>query len=197
MKKTSILKLILLSVVFLVGLTYLTVEPPKKIENKDILLKDLPKTVNLVGYEDREFNTNSIIKENTIIFVGNFESLAIANDFIELIKGKRSNIVIVSNISDAPWFIKKWQANKKSLELRGDTDIPWIYDKDGSIRYFLQIKSTDPLKYTVFEVLKDKNVKKIHQGSVIKGTIDGKMSKEDIKKELSDVLNKIGDKDGK
>lgn len=197
MKKViSIIKIILVSVIFLVGLTYLTSNPPKQIENKDILLKELPKTVNLVGYENREFNTNSIIKEDTIIFVGNFESLAIANDFINLAKDKNKNIVVVSNISDAPWFIKKWQAHDKSLELRGDTNIPWIYDKDGAIRYFLQIKSSEPLKYTVFKVLKDK-IKEIYQGSVVKGTIDGKMSKDDIKNELTKALNKIGNNDGK
>ncbi len=183
------LKLIFLSMVGLGLLTYLTVEQPKPIEKKQIILNDMPKIVELIGYENREFVTSSIIKPNSIIFVGNHESIVLANTLGEMLNVKDGEFITISNISDAPWFIKKWQAHKKNVQLKGDKHLPWIYDKSGEMRNFLQIPTSDAVKYFVYKVNSDGIIEKIFTGKVKVGTIDGAMSDEEIKENLKAVVN--------
>ena len=88
MKIWPTVKLIIISVVILVGLTFLTVDAPVKLEKKEINLVDLPKTVELIGYENQEFNAASIIKKDTIIYVGNHESIVLADDLEKIFVSK-------------------------------------------------------------------------------------------------------------
>lgn len=190
-KIVATLKLVLLSLIFLVGLTYLTVEPPKKIEKKDIILENLPKSVELIGFENTTFATNTIIKPQTIIFVGNHQSIVLANDFKKMLNLPLGRFVTVSNISDAPWFIKRWQAHNQNIKLKGDRTDPWIYDRDGSMRHFLQIKDQDVLKYFVYYVNENSGVERIYTGKVEFGALDGAMSEEDIVKNLLKAVEAV------
>lgn len=190
----SIVKLVFISIVGLVGLTILTVDAPVKIEQKEIDIKNLPKTVELIGYEDQEFSTKSIIKPDTIIFVGNHESIVLANDLHKMLQLEDGKLVIVSNISDAPWFIKRWQAHSKNEQLKGDKHLPWIYDRDGAIRNFLQVPTSDVLKYFVYKVDTQGKIKNIYIGKVEAGTIDKEMSEKEIKENLSQVVKIINSK---
>jgi len=194
MKIVSTIKLIIISVIALIALTFLTVDAPVKMEKKEILLQDLPKVVELIGYEDQEFNTRSIIKENTIIFVGNHESIVVADDLEEILGLEVGKFVIVSNISDAPWFIKRWQAHTKNTKLRGENNTPWIYDRDGKIRTFLQVPTSDSLKYFIYNVDKDGIIKRVYIGKVKIGTIDGAMSRDEIQENLLEAKKHIDKK---
>jgi hypothetical protein len=185
------LKVVFLSVVFLVGLTYLTVEPPKKIEKKVITLDQLPDKVELIGFENQEFSAKSIIKPNTVIYVGNHESIALANNFKNMLNLPIGGYAVVSNISDAPWFIKKWQAHNQNIELKGDQKDPWIYDRNGEMRHFLQVKSQDVLKYFVYFVNEDRTVDRIYTGQVKSGTIEGSMSEKEKKENLSKAVTLV------
>lgn len=187
----TIVKLVFISTVGLVGLTMLTVDAPVKIEQKEIDIKNLPQTVELIGFEDQKFVTKSIIKPDTIIFVGNHESIVVANDLHKMLQLKDGEFVIVSNISDAPWFIKRWQAHSKNEQLKGDKHLPWIYDRDGAVRNFLQVPTSDALKYFVYNVDGMGIVKNIYIGKVKVGTIDGKMDKKEIEENLSKVVKII------
>lgn len=190
-KINSIFKIVFFSLSILFIITYLTVEPPKKIDTNDIDISNLPKTVELIGFEETLFNTNSIIKNNSILFVSNFESIAIAKQFVERVKSLKQDVVVVSNISDAPWFLKNFKTKDKTLQIKGDKDTtPWIYDKDGAIRYFLKLKSADPLKFFVFQVQNNKVIK-IETSSVKQGTIDGKMTEEEISKLIEPIIKKL------
>ena len=187
MKIITILKLVALSTIFVVGLTYITVEPPKKMVKKEIILSDMPKTVELIGFENKEFSSQSIIKPYSVIFVGNHESIVLAKSLEDMINLPLGQFVTVSNISDAPWFIKRWQAHNKNIELEGKSANPWIYDRKGAVRHFLQVPTSDALKYFVYYVTKNGIVQKIYQGQVKSGTIDGAMSKEEIESNLTEV----------
>lgn len=191
MKIWSTIKLIIISVVALIALTYLTVDAPVKIEKKEINLIDLPKTVELIGYEDQEFNASSIIKQETIIFVGNHESIVLADDLETMLKLPIGKFIIVSNISDAPWFIKRWQAHTKNTKLKGENNIPWIYDRDGKVRNFLQVPTSDALKYFIYKVNNKGIINRVYIGKVKVGTIDGKMKDEEIKENLTEAINTI------
>jgi len=184
----SIVKLIIISTIGLVGLTILTVDAPQKIEKKVINIKNLPKTVELIGFEDQKFSTKSIIKKESVIFVGNHESIVVANDLNKMLNLKDGQFIIISNISDAPWFIKKWQAHAKNEQLKGKKHLPWIYDRDGKMRNFLQVPTSDAVKYFVYKVDLNGIVNKIFNGKVKMGTIDGSMSENEIKKNLSEVV---------
>ncbi len=185
------LKIVFISIFVLVAITFLTVEPPKKIQNKTITIKELPISVELIGFEDRQFHTDSIIKKDTIIFVGNSESIMIANDLHEMLQLPIGKFIIVSNVSDAPWFVKKWQAHTKNTKLKGEKHLPWIYDRDGNIRNFLQISSSAPLDYFVYKVGENGIIEKIYNGKVKLGITEGKFSKEDIQKSLIEVVDLI------
>lgn len=187
----STIKLIIISAVAVVLLTYLTVDAPVKIEKKMIVLEDLPKTVELIGYEDQEFSTKSIIKEDTIIYVGNHESIVLANDLEKMLGLPVGKFVIVSNISDAPWFIKRWQAHTKNTKLKGEKHIPWIYDRDGAIRNFLAVPTSDTVKYFIYKVSSEGVVKNIYIGKVKQGTIEGKMTPEEIRENLLVAIEAI------
>lgn len=191
MKIWSTIKLILISAIALIVLTFLTVDTPKKIETKEINLQDLPKTVELIGFEEQEFNAASIIKKDILIFVGNHESIVLADELDKMLNLAVGKFVIVSNISDAPWFIKRWQAHTKNTKLKGEKNIPWIYDRDGKIRNFLQVPTTDALKYFIYKVNSNGLVKRIYIGKVKPGTIDGKMNQKEISDNLKKAITSI------
>jgi len=184
-------KLIIISVVFLVGLTFLTVDAPVKIEKKEVNLIDLPKTVELIGFENQEFNAASIIKKDTLIFVGNHESIVIADDLERMLNLATGKFIIVSNVSDAPWFIKRWQAHTKNTKLKGEKHIPWIYDRDGAIRNFLAVPTSDAIKYFIYRVNNEGIINRVYIGKVKVGTIDGKMTKEEITNNLTQAIKAI------
>ncbi|MDB4257373.1 hypothetical protein N9818_00830 [Arcobacteraceae bacterium] len=187
----STIKIIIISAISLIILTFLTVDKPAKIEKKEINLINLPTTVELIGYEDQEFNASSIIKKESIIFVGNHESIVLADDLEQMLNLPIGEFVIVSNVSDAPWFIKRWQAHTKNTTLKGEKNIPWIYDRDGSIRIFLQVPTSDALKYFIYKVNNEGIIKRVYIGKVKSGTINGIMSKNEIKDNLSLAINEL------
>ena len=191
MKIWSTIKLIIISVVAVITLTFLTADAPVKIEKKEINLINLPKTVELIGFENEEFNTKSIIKEGTIIFVGNHESIVLADDLEKMLNLKFGKLVIVSNVSDAPWFIKRWQAHTQNTKLKGENTTPWIYDRNGAIRNFLTVPTSDAVKYFVYKVGTDGVIKRVYIGKVKMGTLEGKMTKDEIQNNLSLAVEAI------
>ena len=188
MKIWSTIKLVFISLVALVALTFLTVDAPKKIEKVAINLENLPDTVELIGFEKQKFNTNSIIKPESIIFVGNHESIMLAKTLDEMLDWDAGDFVIVSSVSDEPWFIKRWQAHTQNTKLKGDKQLAWIYDRDGSVRNFLQVPTSDALKYFVYNVKKDGTIENIYIGKIKVGASNGTMSEKEIKENLQEVV---------
>ena len=187
----GVIRLVIISAVGVILLTFLTVDAPVKIEKKTIDIKNLPKTVELIGYEDEKFATKSIIKEDTILFVGNHESIVLSKDLEKMLNLEAGKFVIISNISDAPWFIKRWQAHTQNEKLKGEKHLPWIYDRNGAMRNFLQVPTSDAIKYFVYKVSSDGIIKRIFIGRVKVGTIDGAMSPKEIAENLQEVVNII------
>jgi len=191
MKIWSTIKLVVISIVALVALTFLTVDAPKNIKKVAKNIENLPKTVELIGFEEQKFNTKSIIKVGSILFIGNSESIILANKFEEMLGKDAKNLVVVSNISDAPWFIKRWQAHTQNIKLKGDKNFPWIYDRDGGMRNFLQVPTSDALKYFVYNVKKNGDIENIYIGKIKSGTINGTMSTSEMSENLQEVIKKV------
>jgi hypothetical protein len=191
MKFWQTLKLVIISIVALVGITFLTVEPPQKIEKKQIDLQNLPKSVELIGYENQEFATKSIIKKRSVIFVGNSQTIVLANSLYEMLELPIGEFVIVSNISDAPWFIKRWQAHTQNTKLKGSAHLPWIYDRDGKIRNFLQVPTSDAVKYFIYKVNDEGIVKKIYNGEMKNVDMEKEFSEKEMKGILKEAVSII------
>jgi hypothetical protein len=187
----SILKLVVFSVVFVVAITFLTVEPPKQINTKNTIeLKDLPKEVYLVGSEDVPYNTSSIIKNKSIIFLGNTESIILAPTFAKLAQNISKDLVVVSNVSATPWFLKQYSEYEKNVKLSNNSTNAWIYDKDGSIRAFLNVPTANPLKFFIYEVV-DNTIKLVYEDNIASKANNVAMSIEDQKKLLQKALVKL------
>lgn len=134
----NVLKLVFLGVVGFGLLVYLTAQKPKNIEvnkseNQALTIKRFPQKVELVG-QNNLVSTNKLFKSKvkTLLVVGNHDSLMVVKD---LTKYFQINIpyVVVANISNAPWFIKKWAIPGKLEELNKNSTTPMIYDYDGNI----------------------------------------------------------------
>ncbi len=191
MKFWQILKLVIISVIALVGITFLTVEPPQKIEKKVIDIQNLPKSVELIGYENQEFAAKSVIKKGSVIFVGNYQSIILANTLHEMLALPTGDFVIVSNISDSPWFLKRWQAHTKNTELKGSDHLPWIYDRDGKIRNFLQVPTSDGVKYFIYKVDNSGIITRIYNGKLENFDLEKEVSKEKMEEVLKEAVSII------
>jgi hypothetical protein len=187
----AIIKISFITILILVGLTWLTATPPKIYKDKIATLDNLPKTVQLIGFDDTKFNTSSIIKKNTTIFVGNYESIAIANDVQKALNLSPKDYVVVVNMADEPWFMQKWHSNKKTKKAKGLQTTAWIQDKDGGLRNFLKVPSVNPLQYFIYKVNQDGVFRLVYTGSVKKGALQGKMRKDEIDKELQTLKRYI------
>jgi len=187
-KLVTILKLTVLTVAFLGMIIYMTARPPAKVDTTttQIQMKYMPKTLKLVD-NDIEYAADSIIKENSIIVVTNHDSIAVLKD---LDKYTDQNIVIVTNISAAPWFIKQWVIPEKLKELQGESQTAWIYDETGYMKSFLKVKSDNAVGYEIF-IKKDGQISKLFDGKVRHGALDGTMSEDEIKKHNLDIIAKI------
>ena len=189
MKIMPIVKIVFLSTVMLIALTLLTVDKPQKMTKGEIKLENLPKIVELVGFEGKEFNTNSIIKKETIIFVGNSQSIVIASDLENKLGLGIGKFVIVSNISDEPWFLKKFKEYDRNDKLKGKELTPWIYDANGKIRNYLKVPTADPLKYFVYKVNTLGIIKRIYIGKVAKSVTNGIVS-DNLQEVIKIITNK-------
>ena len=186
MKIMQTVKIVFLSTIMLVALTLLTVSKPEKMTKGEIKIENMPQSVELVGYDDKQFNTNSIIKKDTIIFVGNSQSIIVATPLEKALDLPSGKFIIVSNISDEPWFMKKFNEYERNEKLKGTRHIPWIYDVNGKIRNYLQVPTSDPLKYFVYKVNTSGIIKRIYIGNVTNSVIDDK-----ITPNLSEVIKII------
>jgi hypothetical protein len=183
----AVIKLTILTILFLGMTVYMTATPPLKIDksSKKINMKYMPKFVRLLN-DEHQYETNKIIKNGTIIVLANHDSIAVVNTLDKYIQ----DIVIVTNISAAPWFVKKWIIPEKLVSLKGNSKTSWIYDEDGKMKYFLKIQSDKAVVYEIF-LMKDNQITKLFEGKVKAGALDESMSAEDIKKINLEITSKI------
>ena len=193
----NILKIVFLGVIGFGLLIYLTAEKPKDISenvNKsgELSLSDIPKSIELVGNENA-IASREVLKEGTktLLIVGNHDSLSVVKD---LKKYYEINLpyVMVANISNAPWFIKKWAIPGKLEELNKDSNIPLIYDTDGTVVTALNQFDTTKTSYFAYIISEDGKITNIYNGKVKEDAMEGSMSEEEKKaslKPLVDLLN--------
>jgi hypothetical protein len=183
----AILKLSILTIAFLGMIIYMTATPPTKVDTTttEIKMKYMPKLIRLLD-DEHQYETKKIIKNGSIIVLTNHDSVAALNTLDQYVE----DIVIVTNISSAPWFVKQWIIPEKLVSLKANTKTLWIYDEDGRMKHFLKIRSDNATTYEIF-LMKDNQIKKLFDGEVKAGTLEGSMSIEEIKKLNIEIASKI------
>lgn len=192
----NLLKVVFLGLFAFGLLVFFTVEKPKQIVANDnvvtlIKLDKLPDTYELVG-KDSITQKNKLFKkgEETLIVVGNHDSLAVVKELTKLFKINK-NYVMVANISNAPWFVKKMFIPSKLEDLNKGTNIPMIYDQDGLMVEALNHTDNSKTKFFAYLLSKEGMVTRIYEGNVKQGAIDGTMTENEMKKALEPLVKLI------
>ncbi|WP_321311207.1 hypothetical protein [Halarcobacter sp.] len=194
----NLLKIVFLGLVGFGLLVYFTAEKPKQVVANDNVLNiikydSLPAKFELVG-KDNEIKKESLFEKNKkyLIIVGNHDSLAVVKDLPKLYKIE-TPYIMVANISAAPWFVKKMFIPGKLEELNEGTNIPMIFDMDGSMVNALKVTDNSKTKFFAYILTEVGTISKIYEGTVKEGALDGTMNKEEIKntlKPLYELLQK-------
>lgn len=154
------------------------------------LSKDsLPSTYELVG-KSGVIEKDVLFNENKpyVILVGNHDSLAVVKD-VKTLFDLDISCVLVANISSAPWFVKKMFIPSKLEELNKQSNIPMIYDFDGTMAQALQLNTNEKTAFIAYLLNEDKTITKIYEGKVKEGALEGSMSEEEKKEVLSPLVS--------
>ena len=188
----NVLKIVFLGIVGFGLLVYLTAPQQPRIESeisKNIKLSTslLPKHFEVIGIAGY-VNRNDLFKKNEekYIIVLNHDALSLVES---LKSNKRKDIILVANISKTPWFIKKLAVNSKLEELNKDSNIPMINDTSGEMIKALNLYDDAQTKYFVYKVNFDSSIIKITESNVKEGALENGLSKEEINKEITTLLN--------
>ena len=192
----NLLKIVFLGVAGFALLVFLTAEKPKQMLANDNVVKiakydSIPSEYELVGKDDKVKRETLFKKDqNTLIVVGNHDSLAVVKE-LPIMFNIDLPYVMVANISSAPWFVKKMFIPGKLEDLNEGTNIPMIYDFDGDMVNALYVTDNAKTKYAAFLLSKEGTIKKIYEGSVKEGALDGSMTKEEMKTALTPLYDLI------
>ena len=189
----KLINLVLFTIAVVVGITFMTATPPvsqKVLNNSNIQLstKYFPKSIEIVGRQGYE-SAEALFKKGskTLLIVGNHDSLAVVKDLTKLFDVKIP-YVMVANISNAPWFIKKWAIPGKLEELVKDIKTPMIYDTDGFMVKSLLLENLEATKYFAYLVNEDGSVKKIYTGTVKEGALENGYTPDEAKMALEPLM---------
>lgn len=188
--KNSI-KIIFLGIIGFALLVYLTL--PKISKNEDDIVplsfEKFPKYFDVIS-SDPYSKKEDIFKSgiNRYIVVLNHDSLAV---FKELYKKTDEDIVLIANISNTPWLIKKIAVNGELENMYKTSKIPLINDSDGNFAKVLNIKDNSQNKYFVFLLDSDDNLTKLFEGSVKKGALQDGILASELEANLDEFLIKL------
>lgn len=184
----NILKIVFLGLVGFSLLVFLTADKPKNISKKadvlNIIKYDaLPKTFIVVGEQKIILREDIIRNEPTLIVVGNHDSLGVINEIPKYFDVKIP-LVLVANISSAPWLIKETLISSRLDELNQENKNIMINDSDGNLAKSLKLYDNTKTKYFAYLLSNAGTISKVYEGFVKDGAIDGTMNKEEKIKAL-------------
>jgi len=189
----NILKIVFLGIVGFGLLVYLTAPKNPNVVKKEkndmqLTYESLPWHYEIVGnkfYTKKEelFKTN-----DSYIIVLNHEGLAIANKLNSL---EAKNIVLVANVSNTPWLIKKLAVNGKLEELAKGSKIPLINDESGNIVNALRLNDKTQTKYFIYKINNKKIINKVGEGNLKEGSLEHGLNQEELEKIVADLSSKL------
>ncbi|WP_419769788.1 MAG: hypothetical protein ACNI3C_10690 [Candidatus Marinarcus sp.] len=99
-------------------------------------------------------------------------------------------LILVANISDAPWLVKKLIIPSTLEELHTKSNVPMIYDENGAFIASLNLQNTPKRKYFAYLLNENGTVSKIYEGEV-KDIANTAINKEEVKTSLQPLYNLI------
>lgn len=188
----NVLKMVFLGIVGFGVLVYLTApEQNPKSKSKQVNLSDkvtiamLPNYLEVIG-KGSYFVKEKLIKkgEVTYLIVANHDSLAVLNKLYNFTK---KNVILVANISNTPWLIKKLAVDGKLEELYKDSKIPMINDASGTFVKTLKLSDTTQNAYFIYKIDNNGNIVQINKGIVKLNALEKGISSEESTKTLQDI----------
>ncbi len=181
---SAIIKISLLSILAFGAIVYLTAEKPKS------SISSMPNTLSLVG-DKKNYNTNAIFKPNTVVAIGNHDSISLVKNIPDLVDLKSKNFVIVTNVSSAPWFVKQYIIPAKLEEIKGNSKIPFVYDSTGEFAIFFKHLNNDKKYYSIHFIDQNLQASKVAEGNVEDGDLDKNLSRDEQISRLAKTLSEI------
>lgn len=185
------LKIVILGILGFALLVYLTApKNPNSVEinqnSKNVLNIDyIPRYFEVAGKSSYvQFETFFQKGVEKYIIVLNHDSLAL---FKDLYKYTNKNIVLVANISNTPWLIKKFAVNGKLDEMYKSSTIPLINDSNGSFINSLALNDNTQNKYFIYKINIDGTIVKVNEGLVELNILEKGISEEYSKNSLEKI----------
>ncbi len=185
------LKIVILGIIGFALLVYLTApKNPNSVEvnqnSKNVLNIDyIPRYFEVAGKSSYvQFETFFQKGVEKYIIVLNHDSLAL---FKDLYKYTNKNIVLVANISNTPWLIKKFAVNGKLDEMYKSSTIPLINDSNGSFINSLALNDNTQNKYFIYKINIDGTIVKVNEGLVELNILEKGISEEYSKNSLEQI----------
>ena len=186
------LKIVILGILGFALLVYLTApKNPNSVEinqnSKNVLNIDyIPRYFEVAGKSSYvQFETFFQKGVEKYIIVLNHDSLAL---FKDLYKYTNKNIVLVANISNTPWLIKKFAVNGKLDEMYKSSTIPLINDSNGSFINSLALNDNTQNKYFIYKINVDGTIVKVNEGLVELNILEKGISEEYSKNSLEQIV---------
>lgn len=185
------LKIVILGIIGFALLVYLTApKNPNSVEvnqnSKNVLNIDyIPRYFEVAGKSSYvQFETFFQKGVEKYIIVLNHDSLAL---FKDLYKYTNKNIVLVANISNTPFLIKKFAVNGKLDEMYKSSTIPLINDSNGSFINTLALNDNTQNKYFIYKINIDGTIVKVNEGLVELNILEKGISEEYSKNSLEQI----------
>ena len=185
------LKIVILGIIGFALLVYLTApKNPNSVEvnqnSKNVLNIDyIPRYFEVAGKSSYvQFETFFQKGVEKYIIVLNHDSLAL---FKDLYKYTNKNFVLVANISNTPWLIKKFAVNGKLDEMYKSSTIPLINDSTGSFINSLALNDNTQNKYFIYKINIDGTIVKVNEGLVELNILEKGISEEYSKNSLERI----------
>ncbi|MCG3678413.1 hypothetical protein L5F07_03990 [Aliarcobacter butzleri] len=185
MKNT--LKVIFLGIVGFGFLVYLTIPEKKVNKNENLTINSIPQYFDIVGNKSySKIDTLFKLGEEKYIVVLNHDSLIVFKDLYKKID--KNNIVLVANISEAPWLVKKIAVNDELERMYKDSKIALITDSNGSFINSFGLNDNKQNRYFVYKLLANGTIEKISQGDVKENAMQNGISDPEIEKYLDEII---------
>ena len=190
----NVLKIVFLGIIGFGLLVYLTA--PKQVEKKSEINKDTKLSTTLFPNHYEVIGVSGYVKKTDLFKKGLEKYLIVLNhdalSLVETLKlNTRKDIVLVANISNTPWFIKKLAVNGKLAELNQGSNIPLINDTNGNLIKSLNLFDDIQTKYFIYKINTDSSVEKINEFSVKEGALENGLTKKEIEKEIARLTSQL------
>ena len=189
----STLKIVFLAIVGFGILVYLTAPEnktnnvvSKNDDNIQLSIDLIPRFFEVVGKSEyTKFETLFQKGVEKDIIVLNHDALVV---FKDLYKKTDKSIVLIANISNTPWLVKKLAVNDELEKMYKDSTIPLINDNSGSFTKILSINSTKQNQYFVYKLNTDGKITKITEGFVKEGALEKGLTNKELENNLNDLI---------